>query len=540
MTINLVDKNTATNPLTLVPDTSVSGIDPIILSPKLDPSVIFRHPGTKQVPLGDNPYVIGLSNAGWRWDTPGNVIQWNMGPTFQVPLDTKGIPPITAPAAFEAAAQTATQDALAAWASVADIHPQFNAASANITMHVVPIDKYDFGYAGYSGGPFEAANSLVFGPVLYKNLTLAEDGVVHTYMSEPLAVGGAKQKVWSVDAKTGNVGVTDTGKETFIHEIGHALGLKHPFDTGSTDSSAFPGIDPNDPSASTQEGDNKLNSKLNTIMSYSEADPPVNLPFGGAPGGPDATPMALDIAAIQMLYGANTTTASDNDTYALTDPGSPAGATWQCIWDTGGTDQIVYNGVANAVIDLRPATLDDSPTGGGMGSYTWNHTAVSRGGTIAGDITNALPDQGGVTGVLIENAQGGSGQDLVTGNDADNVLQGGSGDDVISALAGNNIINGNDGNDTMTGGLGNDVFIVDFDFVSNGSHDVITDFDSDPAGGQDFLDISGLAINDLGSFATFVQMAQVGNDTQIHIGSTQIDLLGVNTPTLDATDFRFV
>jgi serralysin len=219
----------------------------------------------------------------------------------------------------------------------------------------------------------------------------------------------------------------------------------------------------------------------------------------------------------------------------LSDPDSPGGQTWQSIWDTGGIDQIVYNGTANAVIDLRPATLDDSATGGGMGSYTWNHTAVSRGGTIAGDITNALPDQGGVTGVVIENAHGGSGNDLITGNDTDNVLQGGAGDDVISALASNDIINGNEGNDTLFGGAGNDVFI----FELNSGHDTILDFDSGLAGGQDLLDISELGPT-LQSFATDVAMTQVGSDTQLRIGSSMIDLIGVNVATIDSTDFRFV
>jgi Ca2+-binding RTX toxin-like protein len=246
--------------------------------------------------------------------------------------------------------------------------------------------------------------------------------------------------------------------------------------------------------------------------------------------------MAFDIAAIQTLYGANTTTNSGDNTYTLSDPGSPDGQSWQCIWDTGGTDQIVYDGTANAVIDLRPATLDDSPTGGGMGSYTWNNTAVSRGGTIAGDIMNVLPDQGGVKGVVIENAHGGSGNDLITGNDADNVLEGNAGDDVISALAGNDIINGGPGNDTLTGGAGNDVFI----FEPGSGHDTITDFTV----GQDFLDVSELGVT-LADFASQVKIAQIGNTTELQVGTfagnSIIDLLNVNAAAISpTTDFKYV
>ena len=37
--------------------------------------------------------------------------------------------------------------------------------------------------------------------------------------------------------------MTDTGKEMILHEIGHALGLKHPHDYGVSNSPfLFPGI----------------------------------------------------------------------------------------------------------------------------------------------------------------------------------------------------------------------------------------------------------------------------------------------------------
>jgi Ca2+-binding RTX toxin-like protein len=94
-----------------------------------------------------------------------------------------------------------------------------------------------------------------------------------------------------------------------------------------------------------------------------------------------------------------------------------------------------------------------------------------------------------VTGVVIEYAHGGSRNDPITCDDADNVLQGGAGDDVISGLAGNDILNGNEGNDTLMGGAGSDVFILE----TKSGHDAITDF----AGGHDLLDVAELGINDL-------------------------------------------
>ena len=46
-----------------------------------------------------------------------------------------------------------------------------------------------------------------------------------------------------------------------------------------------------------------------------------------------------------------------------------AGTYSNCIWDAGGTDEIVYNGVRDVTIDLRAATLDNTPTGGGAVPY---------------------------------------------------------------------------------------------------------------------------------------------------------------------------
>jgi hypothetical protein len=60
-------------------------------------------------------------------------------------------------------------------------------------------------------------------------------------------------------------------------------------------------------------------------------------------------------------------------------------------------DRIFYNGSANVCIDLRPATLDNSATGGGMLSYSFTLNAslnrtLGYGFTIAGDYLGVLPD----------------------------------------------------------------------------------------------------------------------------------------------------
>ncbi len=212
--------------------------------------------------------------------------------------------------------------------------------------------------------------------------------------------------------------------ETFIHEIGHAIGMAHPHDTGMG-TGRFPGVN-----ASGDAGNNSLNDSRYTIMSY--RDPP------RAPAddyGMPATPMAFDIAAIQALYGANTMTGLGDDTYVLPDANA-AGTFWSCIWDMQGIDSIVYNGARRTMIDLRPATLRDEPGGGGWFSQA---QGIRGGFTIAADWRNAAIDSGSETGVVIENAVGGANADTLIGNGADNRFYGRGGGDSMDGRDGNDM-----------------------------------------------------------------------------------------------------
>jgi serralysin len=155
--------------------------------------------------------------------------------------------------------------------------------------------------------------------------------------------------------------------------------------------------------------------------------------------GYNAGPSAFDIAAVQYLYGANTSYHTGNDVYVVPDANAP-GTFWTCIWDAGGTDEIVYNGTRNVTIDLTAATIDNSPTGGGVLSYA---EGIFGGFTIA-------------NGVVIEIARAGSGNDTLVGNASWNNLYGGLGNDLLFGLDGNDGVVAALGNDTARGGNGVD------------------------------------------------------------------------------------
>ncbi len=134
---------------------------------------------------------------------------------------------------------------------------------------------------------------------------------------------------------------------------------------------------------------------------------------------------------------------------------------------------------------------------------------------------------------LQANAEGGGSELAYDAAAANHTMLGGLANDTLVGGAGDDLFVGGQGNDMLIGGLGNDTFVF---AAADFGNDSIQDFDINPAGGQDLLNIAGLGISSE-TFAANVSIASDGADTVIGIGVDTIRLVGVDSAGIDQTDF---
>jgi T1SS-143 domain-containing protein len=122
------------------------------------------------------------------------------------------------------------------------------------------------------------------------------------------------------------------------------------------------------------------------------------------------------------------------------------------------------------------------------------------------------------------NFNGGADDDAIYGLDGNDTLLGGANTDYVNGGAGNDVITGGGGNDYLIGGSGNDTF----NYGINDGNDVV-----DGGTGNDTLAITGTSGQDLlYAYVTGGAITQVNGSTVTSIESITADLVGGTTDTL--------
>ena len=270
-----------------------------------------------------------------------------------------------------------------------------------------------------------------------------------------------------------------TGVYTLYHELGHALGLKHPFDGGKFDRPTF-----------TSLGISNYDLGVFSVMSYDDPSQ-YSVDGYGAPG----TFMGLDILALQTLYGKNTTFNNTNTNYDISSYQTVYGDAWSSLYDTGGVDTLSASSANQGwrfFLNEGMAFTHDSSSG------AWLLSDESSLSSILSQIEASY-----------ENVVGSNFDDDIFGNSLSNSLNGGL------------------GADTMLGGAGNDIYYVDN--VGDRVYETTTITSSINATGTDRVNSSITFSLDTYSYVRFVENLDLTGSAAINgTGNTLANVLTGN------------
>lgn len=220
-----------------------------------------------------------------------------------------------------------------------------------------------------------------------------------------------------------------------LHELGHALGLKHGHEAGGVANQTLPAAE---------------NDAEYSVMTYATY---IGSPAKGdtaAEGSRPQSYMMDDIAALQAMYGANFSASgptryswdpNTGETFvngvgqgrpgAAGDAAADRNKVFLTIWNGDGKDATYdFSAYRNAVqINLKPGQYSvASPA---------QLAALGPDAHARGNVYNARR-YGNDPRSLIGGAVGGAGDDTITGNAADNTLKGGPGSNAIDGGGGTN------------------------------------------------------------------------------------------------------
>lgn len=316
-----------------------------------------------------------LTNWEMRWNTQ-NPVAYSF---YAAPYAFLGNPPNFSPFSVEQRAALAR-------------HVELIADVANIRF----IEVADNGQA-----PGVGNSRISFFNINHQNAPfwgVAQDFVTDGVFAPFERVYGATSIVnlWRANVQGGWT-IGESNPRKLMHELLHTLGLDHP------------GLYNGDSADYESQALFQQDSLQYTVMSYWTADQ-----TGASHAARfTSTPLLYDVAALQHLYGANMTTRTGDTVYGFN---ANAGREVYdlslhpqsvfTIWDAGGTDRLDLSGyVTGSLINLHSGGFSD------VGGLTDN-------------ISIAF-------GTRIEEAKGGSGNDMIILNSASNRVWGGPGADVF-------------------------------------------------------------------------------------------------------------